>query len=91
MLTKLHLTIPMLALVAACCPGGATPPVRPVVTERGPCLTRPRSTPPVELMRIADVGDLTAEQEAWLWTYVEVLESYADRAWRLCGRPAVKP
>jgi hypothetical protein len=93
MLTKLLSIVLTLALAAACSSGGAPPtpqPPRPqpVVTERGPCLTRPMPMPPAELIALADVGDLTPEQEAWLWTYIEVLEGYADRAWRVCGRPA---
>lgn len=92
MLTRPSFLILTLALAVACSNGGGKPtpqPPRPqpVVTERGPCLTRPRSLPPAELMALAEVGDLGPEQEAWLWTYIEVLESYADRAWRLCGRP----
>jgi hypothetical protein len=28
---------------------------------------------------------MTAEQEAALWTYVDVLERFSARAWTLCG------
>lgn len=90
--TKLRsLTILTLVLAGGCSRGGGPPTLpaprpAPVVTERGPCLTRPPSPMPVELQALADEGDLTPEQEAWLWTYLEVVEGYARRAWLVCGR-----
>jgi hypothetical protein len=46
--------------------------------------------PTPELLAIADEGTPTPDQEALLWTYLEAVESYAWRAWKLCGRRAVE-
>jgi hypothetical protein len=89
------LTILTLALAGACSRGGAklTPPrpPSPVVVTPGRCLTQPPPGPPASLVAMADDGDLSPEQEEWLWTYLEVLEGYARRAWKVCGRAVVAP
>jgi hypothetical protein len=58
-----------------------------------PCLTQPPADPGPVLRGIPeceadDEGGcptLTDEQDAALWTRVEVLEAYANHAWRQCG------
>ena len=34
---------------------------------------------------MTDEGEMTPEQEEWLWTYLDAVEKYALRAWMLCG------
>jgi len=95
MLTVLRLPILTLVLVVACSRGGGRPstpqPPRPVLVETpGLCLTQQPPMPTPELLAIADEGTPTPDQEALLWTYLEAVESYAWRAWKLCGRRAVE-
>lgn len=87
----------ILTLVVACRQGGSGPttPVEPTLRliPSVPCLTQPPADPGPVLRGIPeceadDEGGcpaLTSEQDAALWVRVEVLEAYADHAWRSCG------
>lgn len=85
--TLFLLLTPVLAL--ACSRGGASPSVRPlpVVTQRVPCLTQPPPTVTPEMLTRLESGGFSVEEEnAWLWTYVDVLERRVARDWKLCGQ-----
>lgn len=96
MLTRPTLTILTLVLACACARPGVCPPRPPalpptVVTTPGPCLTQPPPLPSPELIRLADKDSLTPEEEVWLWTWVEVVQTRMTRDWRLCGPKKENP
>lgn len=95
-MTRLLLTILTPMLAVACGKHGACPPTSPplppgLVETRGPCLTQPPPLPSPELIRLADKDSLTPEEEVWLWTWVEVVQSRMTRDWKLCGPQKEQP
>ena len=85
--TGLRFLILIPVLAVACSRGGgkSTQRPQPTVVERGRCLTQPPPPMPATLTAMTDDESLSPEQEVWLWTYVEVLEGWSRRAWKVCG------
>lgn len=105
-MSKIRLASTALALaLASACRGGGSGPTQPVepayrLVAPPPCLTAPPADPGAILRAIPeceadDEGgcpDLTDQQDAALWAYLDALERYAERAWRRCGdRPRSVP
>lgn len=105
-MSRTRLVSMALALAAAsACKGAGTGPTTPIeptyrLVDRPPCLTAPPADPGPVLRAIPeceadDEGgcpDLTDQQDAALWSYLDALERYAERAWRRCGaRPGNVP